>query len=128
MLLPPSQNRVKDPQLIKTWETAAQYHLVHSLLLTVTPLLSGSSHTYSTRLLSAGMVLFSGSLYALVLTGEKRLGAVTPLGGTALIAGWSVLSYCTLPIGGHARRAVSLTLCVPCSLLNACRVALAIRK
>lgn len=83
------QNRVKDPQLINTWNTAAQYHLMHSLLLTVTPLLSGASHTYSTRLLSAGIVLFSGSLYALVLTGEKRLGAVAPIGGTALIAGWS---------------------------------------
>lgn len=84
------QNHVKDPKLIDTWTTAAHYHLVHSLLLTVTPLLSGASHTYSTRLLSAGIVLFSGSLYTLALTGEKRLGAVAPVGGAALIAGWSV--------------------------------------
>ena len=84
------QNRIKDPKLIETWNTAAHYHLMHSVLLTVTPLLSGASHTYSTRLLSAGIVIFSGSLYALVLTGEKRLGALAPVGGTALIAGWSV--------------------------------------
>jgi len=86
------KNRVKDPQLINTWNTAAHYHLLHSVLLTVTPLLSGASHTYSTRLLSAGIVLFSGSLYALVLTGEKKLGAVAPIGGTALIAGWIALA------------------------------------
>ena len=74
--------------MLKTWDTAAHYHLLHSLLLTVTPLLSGASHTYSTRLLSTGIVLFSGPLYALVLTGNKKFGAVAPIGGTALIAGW----------------------------------------
>ena len=80
---------MKEPERLAVWSTAAQYHLAHSLLLTVTPLLSGASHAYSTRLLSAGILLFSGSLYAYALTGEKRFGAVAPIGGTALIAGWS---------------------------------------
>ena len=46
-------------------------------------------------LFSAGIVLFSGSLYALVLTGNKRLGAITPIGGLALTAGWLALLWAT---------------------------------
>ena len=88
------QSYVHDPRLLETWNTAAHYHLIHSLLLTVTPLLAPSpaSHVWSARLLSSGMLLFSGSLYALVLTNQKKLGAVTPIGGVALIGGWLALA------------------------------------
>jgi uncharacterized membrane protein YgdD (TMEM256/DUF423 family) len=47
-------------------------------------------------LLIVGIVVFSGSLYTLVLTGQRWLGAVTPLGGVALIAGWAALAWAAL--------------------------------
>jgi uncharacterized membrane protein YgdD (TMEM256/DUF423 family) len=47
----------------------------------------------SAWLLAAGTIVFSGSLYLLVMTGQRWLGAVTPLGGLALIAGWSVVAW-----------------------------------
>lgn len=82
------QNRVSDPKLLSNWNTAAQYHLIHSLAL-----LAAASHKspWAGRLFAAGIAVFSGSLYALVLTGERRLGAVTPLGGLCLIGGWLAL-------------------------------------
>ena len=80
-------------QLLNTWETAVQYHLVHALGLLVvglTLLHSGSSPLlrWSAGLMLAGMVLFSGSLYLLCLTGARWLGAVTPFGGSALLIAW----------------------------------------
>jgi uncharacterized membrane protein YgdD (TMEM256/DUF423 family) len=44
-------------------------------------------------LLAAGIVVFSGSLYALALTGERRLGAITPLGGLCFLLGWALLAF-----------------------------------
>ena len=85
------QSRVSDPRLLDTWNTAAHYHLLHSVVLTMTPLLS-PTHTWSTRLLTSGMVLFSGSLYTMVLTNQRKLGAITPIGGLALIGGWLALA------------------------------------
>ena len=84
------KNKVSD-QRIANWNTAAQYHLLHSILITVTPLIVQSPTNWSARLLTVGVTLFSGSLYALVLTDSPKLGAVTPLGGLALIAGWIAL-------------------------------------
>ena len=80
-------------QLLSTWETAVQYHLVHSLgvlILGLTLLHGGPSPLlrWSAGFMLAGMVLFSGSLYLLCLTGVRWLGAVTPLGGTALLVAW----------------------------------------
>jgi uncharacterized membrane protein YgdD (TMEM256/DUF423 family) len=82
------QRYVTDPKLQKTWETAAHYHLVHSVAL-----IACSAHRSSVpaALMGGGIVLFSGSLYALVLTGQKWLGAVTPIGGMLLIGGWATL-------------------------------------
>jgi len=48
--------------------------------------------TWSTRAFMLGITLFSGSLYSLVLTGDKRFGAIAPIGGTSLIAGWVLLA------------------------------------
>jgi uncharacterized membrane protein YgdD (TMEM256/DUF423 family) len=70
------------------WEKAVFYHFVHALGLLVTPLLAGKSANAVGMLLVAGILLFSGSLYALALTGVSTLGAVTPLGGIAFIAAW----------------------------------------
>ncbi len=85
-------------ELLGTWHTAVQYHAWHGLALFATGLLmlrmpAGRALGVAAALFVAGIVLFSGSLYALVLTGMRGLGAVTPLGGVAFIAGWVVLAW-----------------------------------
>jgi uncharacterized membrane protein YgdD (TMEM256/DUF423 family) len=79
------QRYTNDPKSLGQWQTAASYHLVHSVAL-----LAASAHRSKLPaiLFGSGIVIFSGSLYALVLTGEKRLGAITPIGGLLLTAGW----------------------------------------
>lgn len=78
------------PQRLQWWTTAAHYHLVHALLAAVFALLSSRSSKARTGigLCCVGVLLFSGSLYAMTLTNVKVLGAVTPLGGLAFIAAW----------------------------------------
>eukprot|EP00287_Rhodomonas_sp_CCMP768_P031394 CAMPEP_0202850966 /NCGR_PEP_ID=MMETSP1389-20130828/85029_1 /ASSEMBLY_ACC=CAM_ASM_000865 /TAXON_ID=302021 /ORGANISM="Rhodomonas sp., Strain CCMP768" /LENGTH=108 /DNA_ID=CAMNT_0049529217 /DNA_START=12 /DNA_END=339 /DNA_ORIENTATION=+ len=72
-----------DEKSMAAWVTASQYHLAHSVALLAMAVgekqLSATARTYAPPLTLAGIVLFSGSLYALVLTGVKPLGAVTPL-------------------------------------------------
>jgi len=86
-----------DPVMLDTYHTAVQYHLLHGLgiLLVAVLLRSGAVSVAGGNrvawLLLAGVVLFSGSLYALALSGVRVLGAVTPLGGLAFIAGWLLL-------------------------------------
>ena len=78
---------------IDTWETAVFYHLVHSLALLI--LSTQPSMRRSTfYCFVGGVAVFSGSLYILCLSGLNWLGAITPIGGICLIAGW--LS-CLLP-------------------------------
>ncbi|KAF0695397.1 Aste57867_13786 [Aphanomyces stellatus] len=83
------QTRVKDPKLLKNWDTAAHYHLMHSIALLVVPFTRRPNVVGG--LLTTGIVFFSGSLYTLVLTEQKKLGMITPLGGLAFIAGWLAL-------------------------------------
>ena len=81
------------------WEKAVFYQAIHALGLFVTPLLAKSGLATATGaawacgLMLAGILLFSGSLYLLALTGARWLGAITPLGGTAFIAAWLVLAF-----------------------------------
>ena len=110
------KSRVDDLKLLKTWDTAAHYQLVHSFVRRRRPLLHASYRcccrcieqlttlrntmqlfliiplaprpSLSGWLLLAGVVLFSGSLYALVLSRIKVLGAITPIGGLLMIAAW----------------------------------------
>jgi len=73
------------------WSTAAQYHLLHSVVLLALGLFaaySGRSVKIPASLFCAGMLLFSGSIYLLVLTKIRWLGPVTPIGGLFLILGW----------------------------------------
>src|SRR5437016_647940 len=74
------------------WQTAVLYHLTHSLMLVLVtsrePL-----HAWAWRLFAAGIVVFSGSLYVLALTNVKMLGAITPIGGVGLLAGWLALAF-----------------------------------
>ncbi len=86
------KNKLSEDQM-KTYQTGIQYHLAHGLGLLLTGLManqldSSSLVNLAGWLLAAGIVLFSGSLYALSLTGIRKLGAITPLGGIAFLAGW----------------------------------------
>jgi uncharacterized membrane protein YgdD (TMEM256/DUF423 family) len=74
-----------------TWETASHYHLVHAVVLLVLGL-TGISR-WGWNAIAAGIVIFSGSLYLLSVTGITRLAALTPFGGVALIAGWLLLAF-----------------------------------
>ena len=78
---------------ISTWQTAAYYHVIHAvaLLALAIPLSLGHGSrgmTFSVIAFGAGTVLFSGSIYTLLLTGFSALGPITPLGGLLLMVGW----------------------------------------
>jgi uncharacterized membrane protein YgdD (TMEM256/DUF423 family) len=86
------------PDLARVWQTAVQYHAWHALaLLGVGLLLLNRPDLqragWAGGLFAAGIVLFSGSLYLLALTGIRGLGAVTPVGGLAFLAGWALLAW-----------------------------------
>jgi len=87
-------------ELVATWETAAKYHLLHALALLATGWACerwpGPLPVAAGWLFIAGVALFSGSLYALVLSGQRVLGAVTPFGGLCFIAGWACLALAAL--------------------------------
>jgi len=79
------------PEQVAAWVTASQYHLMHSVVLLALALFAlrgEASIRLQGSLFTAGMLLFSGSIYLLVLTGQRWLGPITPLGGLLLIAGW----------------------------------------
>lgn len=80
---------------IDTYELAVKYQFYHALALLLTGLLMGQFNSkflrYSAVTFSLGIVFFSGSLYILSLTGQKILGAITPIGGLLFIAGWVFL-------------------------------------
>jgi uncharacterized membrane protein YgdD (TMEM256/DUF423 family) len=86
--------------LLAVFETAARYHLIHALAIVAVAWASerfpGACVTAAGWLFLGGILLFSGSLYAMVLTGARGLGAITPLGGLALIAGWILLALAPL--------------------------------
>jgi uncharacterized membrane protein YgdD (TMEM256/DUF423 family) len=85
-----------EPRLLEVFETAVRYQMYHALaLLAVAWLASrvpGSMSTAAGWLFVAGTVIFSGSLYAMVFTGVRALGAITPIGGVCFIAGWVCLA------------------------------------
>lgn len=85
------------------WETAVQYQMFHALGLIAIGILMSSSLigpitqlNWAGYLLLAGIIVFSGSLYVLSLTGIGVLGAITPIGGVAFIAGWIMLIIAAL--------------------------------
>lgn len=81
------------------YETAVIYHFFHALGLLIVSFLprigalSASRAGWVCGLLCVGVVVFSGSLYLLAITGVRTLGAVTPIGGVAFIAAWVLLAY-----------------------------------
>ena len=90
------KNRLS-PDMLAIFETGVRYQMYHVFALLIVAAAIG--HAGSARLLTiagwsfiTGMVLFSGSLYALALTGISGLGAITPLGGLAFLVGWACLA------------------------------------
>ena len=85
------------PDMLAVFETAVRYQMYHVFALLITAVVMG--RVGDARLLTiagwsfiTGIVLFSGSLYALALTGISSLGAITPLGGLAFLVGWACLA------------------------------------
>ena len=87
-----------DAYLMSVYERAVFYHFVHSLGLLIVSLLprmgviSEGAGAWICGLLLAGVVIFSGSLYVLAMTGTRAFGAITPVGGLSFIAAWLFLA------------------------------------
>jgi len=84
-------------QAMTTFQTGVEYHFYHSLGLLVVGLiitqLPISGIKLTGWLMIAGIILFSGSLYLLALTGIRQLGMITPIGGICFIAAWGLLAF-----------------------------------
>ena len=89
-----------DARALQIFQTGAHYHLTHALALVAVALVPKGAATrmlgLAGWLFTAGIVLFSGSLYFLVLAGSNALVLLTPLGGLAFLAGWLTLAYAAL--------------------------------
>ena len=88
------------PDLLQVFETAARYQMFHALALIAVDLVRAQRGGAPQRalgvagaLFAAGTVLFSGSLYALALSGVRLWGALTPFGGVAFLAGWVAFAW-----------------------------------
>ena len=89
-------------QRLAWWETASKYHLIHALAVGLTAVLAahveGLTPKLAGWLFAGGILVFSGSLYAMTLTNIRVLGAVTPLGGLLLLGGWALVGYGALKL------------------------------
>ncbi len=93
-------------QRLAWWETAAHYHLTHALALGLIGYLAsrvpGRQPAVAGWSFQVGILLFSGSLYAMTLTGIRGLGAITPLGGLGLLVGWLFVILSARQIGSKS--------------------------
>ncbi|GAA0133591.1 DUF423 domain-containing protein [Paenibacillus sp. YSY-4.3] len=94
---------------IDTYKTGVQYHMIHGVGMILAALAAGlwgdsRKLRWSARLFLIGIILFSGSLYMLAVTGWKWLGPITPLGGVSFIAGWLMLALSAWEQSGADRR------------------------
>ena len=82
------------PESLDVFETGVRYHVYHTLAMGLCAALAPAGRVPRTApwCFLGGIVLFSGSLYLLVLTGQRWLGAVTPVGGVLFVAGWIALA------------------------------------
>jgi len=88
------KDRLAENGYTSTWETAVLYHLLHAVALFAlsrTPVESWHQNSRLAGFWGVGVVLFSGSLYAIALGGPRWLGPITPVGGLFLIAGWALV-------------------------------------
>jgi len=85
-----------DTHALAIFETGARYHMYHALAIGLAALAmqgkAARTATWSAGFFLAGIVLFSGSLYALAVTGERVFAFVTPVGGVSFLAGWVLLA------------------------------------
>ena len=88
------------PDLLAVWKTAVEYQLYHALALLLVGLIAANrpsiAITNAGICMGLGVLVFSGSLYALALSGVRWLGAITPIGGLLLLAGWALLFWAAL--------------------------------
>ena len=89
-----------EPRMLEVFETAARYQMYHALALFAAAWLAHQTEAPAAHVAGwafvAGIVLFSGSLYAMAFTGVRALGAVTPVGGVAFMVGWAALALAAL--------------------------------
>jgi uncharacterized membrane protein YgdD (TMEM256/DUF423 family) len=93
---------VLSDEMLAIYQTGVQYHFYHALALLALALAPpalwhGRSTVWAARLFLIGIVIFSGSLYTLAITEVRWLGAITPFGGLAMIAGWICLAFSVFP-------------------------------
>ena len=92
------RNRL-DAYSMSVWEKAVFYHFIHALGILVVSILprtgtfSEVSAGWVATVLLIGIIIFSGSLYLLAVTGVRAMGAITPIGGVAFIVGWLLLAW-----------------------------------
>jgi len=92
-----------NPEMLEVYKTGNQYHFYHTFALLAVGIMmkfgSSKALNWSAYLFASGIVLFSGSLYVLAISGIKALGIITPFGGVIWIAGWILLAvHCTKSI------------------------------
>ena len=96
---------ITTPNRMETWATAVDYHLFHTLaMLALSAMFRGQSSVWLQRALlafTAGIIVFSGSLYALVISGVGILGAITPIGGVLLLMGWMCAFAASRELAGN---------------------------
>lgn len=99
---------ILSPLDLQIWEKAVLYQLVHGLAALAVafapePLLRATARRRIATLMLLSVLVFSGSLYVLVLSGERWLGMITPLGGMGLIVSWLILAFQLLKRGPEVR-------------------------
>jgi uncharacterized membrane protein YgdD (TMEM256/DUF423 family) len=91
-----------EPRMLGVFNTGAHYHLIHAAAMAVAALAARGAAKMQAEvaalLLLIGILLFSGSLYMLALTGLRMFGFVTPLGGIAFVLGWAMLGWAALKL------------------------------
>ncbi len=92
--------RLLTPDMLAIWHTAVTYHVMHAIGMILVALLlaryNESLLAWAGWIMFAGIILFSGSLYWLALSGHKILGAITPIGGVAFILAWLLTAWAAL--------------------------------
>jgi uncharacterized membrane protein YgdD (TMEM256/DUF423 family) len=90
------------PDMLAAFETGVRYHMYHTLAILIVALMLARFDGWMIRAagwaFTAGIVLFSGSLYLLALTGVTVLGAITPIGGLAFLVGWGLLAVAAVAL------------------------------
>ena len=94
-------------EMLAVFETGVRYQMYHALAILLVALAAARLDGWLIRgagwLFTAGILLFSGSLYALALSGVTILGAITPIGGLAYLAGWACLALAAFGLAGGPR-------------------------